>query len=183
MHYDLTEKDIGDLFASQIGDVLFTRIEFDTAGRSLGVGYVGFVDPNNCDLAIEKFDGRKAAGNVISVSNGIPLNERIGISTGGGGGGNGRRERGGNGGRRERKPKPTVEDLDAELENYRLQKDVTPTQDETNNNQEFQQQQQQEQEQEQHQQPIADAEQQNNNNDNDVEPMQVEDQKPFPAVN
>ncbi|GMM34838.1 hypothetical protein DASC09_021630 [Saccharomycopsis crataegensis] len=117
----LTEHDISDLF-SRIGEVNFCRIEFDTRGRSQGVGYVGYVNPSDCASAIEQFDGKKAVGNIISVTNGIPLADRIGLGVGGN---RGRGSRRGDRERREPKPpKPTLEDLDAELDNYRNQKDT-----------------------------------------------------------
>ncbi|KAG7822833.1 hypothetical protein KL909_003998 [Ogataea angusta] len=109
LHPELTEKDLEGLFSS-IGDLLFTKIEYNTRGESTGVAFVGYQNPADCEVAIERFDGRRAAGQIISVENAIPLSQRISVS-----------KRGKKARSREREPKPrrkTVEELDAELNSY-----------------------------------------------------------------
>lgn len=111
LNYELTEQDIHQLF-SQIGDVSFCRIEIDTQGNSKGIAYVGYVNADDNDAAIDKFDGRRAAGQVITVKDMSrkkgpnPLLERISM-----------------GGKPKKLKKPvvkkkTAEELDAELDNY-----------------------------------------------------------------
>lgn len=111
LNYELTEQDIHQLF-SQVGEVSFCRIEFDTQGNSKGIAYIGYVDPINNDLATDKFDGRRAAGQVITVKDVSkprapnPLFERISSTS--------TRER-----KSARHPKKkTAEELDAELDSY-----------------------------------------------------------------
>ncbi|KAG7695780.1 hypothetical protein KL930_003448 [Ogataea haglerorum] len=109
LHPELTEKDLEGLFSS-IGDLLFTKIEYNTRGESTGVAFVGYQNPADCEVAIERFDGRRAAGQIISVENAIPLSQRISVS-----------KRGKKARSRDREPKPrrkTVEELDAELNSY-----------------------------------------------------------------
>ncbi|KAH3670425.1 hypothetical protein OGAPHI_000940 [Ogataea philodendri] len=109
LHPELTEKDLSGLFSS-VGDLLFTKIEYNTRGESTGVAFIGFHNPADCEFAIDRFDGRRAAGQVISVENAIPLSQRISIS-----------KRGKKAGPRERAPKQSrksVEELDAELNSY-----------------------------------------------------------------
>ncbi|GME81444.1 unnamed protein product [Ambrosiozyma monospora] len=137
LHPDLTEGDLTKLFEG-IGPVEYVNLQFNTRGESTGIAFVGYQNPRDCQSAIDKFDGRRAAGQVISVENAVPLVDRIGISGSRGGSGYDRgyapRHRGGfrggrvgaRGGRRrgdgsERRPRPakkTVEDLDAELSSY-----------------------------------------------------------------
>lgn len=123
LHYDLSEKDIEELFG-KVGEVLFTRIDFDSNGRSLGVGYVGFVDSRNCTVAIDKFDGRKAAGKIISVTNGKPLAERISLAPK-------RGDKRTSKPKKERARKPTLEELDAELDSYKQGNAANANNDET----------------------------------------------------
>ncbi|ODV63424.1 uncharacterized protein ASCRUDRAFT_73289 [Ascoidea rubescens DSM 1968] len=124
LHYDLTQKDLTELF-ERIAPVKFTRIQYNTSGGSTGVAYVCFTDPSFNNLAIEKYDGKKAAGQIISVQNGVPLKDRLSSpvprqpasfrSRG--------RPRGPRGRFNENKRRPaenrkTLEDLDDELSNY-----------------------------------------------------------------
>lgn len=103
-------------------------LEFARDGRSSGIAYAAYNNPDDNVTAVNKFDGRKAVGQVIDVELIKPL--VIGGSRGGRGGreARGRGGRGGRGGRaergeedRERRSKPkktTAEDLDKELEAY-----------------------------------------------------------------
>ncbi|CDK27119.1 unnamed protein product [Kuraishia capsulata CBS 1993] len=107
LHPELSEQDIFDLF-SKVGEVKFCLIQFGTNGSSTGTAFVGFVNPEDSRLAIEQFDGRKAAGQIISVENAVDLASRISV---------GAKKRG----KREPKPKDhkkSIEELDAELQNY-----------------------------------------------------------------
>lgn len=123
LHPDLSEHDIGDLFL-KVGEVSFVYILVDTAGQSKGIAYVGYEDPRNGKEAIARFDGKKAAGYIISVSNGVPLASRIGA-----GSKSHRRSKGRGRERREKgkasvkETKTTIEDLDKELEAYKEGKD------------------------------------------------------------
>jgi hypothetical protein len=81
------------------------------------VAYAAYKNPDDNITAVNKFDGRKAVGQVIDVElikplviSGVP--GRAPRSRGGRGG------RGERGERRERAKKPTAEDLDKELEAY-----------------------------------------------------------------
>jgi hypothetical protein len=78
------------------------------------VAYAAYKNPDDNITAVNKFDGRKAVGQVIDVElikplviSGVP--GRAPRSRGG---------RGGRGERRERPKKPSAEDLDKELEAY-----------------------------------------------------------------
>ncbi|ODV93467.1 hypothetical protein PACTADRAFT_52048 [Pachysolen tannophilus NRRL Y-2460] len=128
LNVELTENDIHDLF-SKIGRVAFCRIDYDTAGYSKGVAYVGYDDPSLGKVAIDQFDGRKAAGQVISIEDSTPLSERIHLAPAKPGVGlRARSKHAGN------KPiskngnkRKTAEELDAELESYFENKnDETP---------------------------------------------------------
>ncbi|QPG77258.1 hypothetical protein FOA43_004666 [Brettanomyces nanus] len=76
LHPDLTEKDLKQLF-STVGTVKFVKLELNTNGQSTGIAFVGFERSRDCSYAIEEFDGRRAAGQIISVENAVPLAERI----------------------------------------------------------------------------------------------------------
>jgi len=103
-------------------------IEFTPSGRSTGNAYVGFEDTENNQLAVSKFDGKKAVGQVITVEEIKPLNVIAQAPRGprnntrGSSGPRGFRgsSKGGpaRGGRESRPKKPTLEDLDAELNRY-----------------------------------------------------------------
>ncbi|ODV84172.1 hypothetical protein CANARDRAFT_177051 [[Candida] arabinofermentans NRRL YB-2248] len=80
LHPAVVEADLNQLF-STIAPVKFAVIELKTNGESSGIAFVGFEDPSYCSLAVEKFDGRKAAGQIISVENAVPLAQRIGLPT------------------------------------------------------------------------------------------------------
>lgn len=104
LHFDLSEEDIQQLF-SQVGPVRFCIIELDSTARPTGTAYAGFEDVRDCDEAISRFDGRRAAGQVISVDFAIPLTDRIQLGRG--------PSRGSS-----RKPPKSVKDLDSELDSY-----------------------------------------------------------------
>lgn len=114
LHPELTEKDIKELF-SRIGEIKFAKLELNTRGQSTGVAFVGYMHPRDCGYAIEKFDGRRAAGQVISVENAVPLAERIFAASQ-------RKPKKKNNRRKEKKRQPkhkkTAEELDAELSQY-----------------------------------------------------------------
>lgn len=117
LHPDLTEKDLRELF-SRIGEVKFVKLEMNTRGQSTGVAFVGYTHPSDCSLAIDKFDGRRAAGQIICVENAVPLADRIFAASQ-------RKPKKKNNRRKERKEKKkkqthrkTAEELDAELSQY-----------------------------------------------------------------
>ncbi|QNQ00612.1 Conserved hypothetical protein [Yarrowia lipolytica] len=145
LHYELTENDLYDLF-NKVGRVDDVEIHYDRSGRSLGDANVVFSRPEDAQDAIDKFDGKRAAGLKIEVKidhrrdPALDLSERFGprdrsLSPGrdrpyggyredrpprrgrGGRGGRGRREGGSSTGRIP-KEKKTVEELDAELDSY-----------------------------------------------------------------
>lgn len=86
---------------SQVGPVNFCIIELDSTARPTGTAYAGFEDVKDCDEAISRFDGRRAAGQVISVDFAIPLTDRIQL-----------------GRTPSRKSTKSAKDLDSELDSY-----------------------------------------------------------------
>lgn len=110
LHPDLTERDLKDLFG-RIGPVKFVKLRFNTQGQSTGIAFVGYRRPRDCSYAIEEFDGRRAAGQIISVENAVPLAERIFSSAKG-------RSKKHNKARKAKKQPKTAEELDAELSQY-----------------------------------------------------------------
>ena len=182
LHPDLSETDIRDLF-SKIGEVLFCKIKYSTTGLSTGNAFVGFVDPSNCQIAVDKFDGRRAAGQIISVENAVPLSQRIGVNTNNNNKDN-RPARNPRGGRRTTK---SLEELDAELESYMGGEQQHEQQPE----QQIEQQPEQQIEQQPEQQPEqpAQPEQQLQSQENQQQSQEQQQQQSgstqpaFPAVN
>lgn len=66
LHYDVTEKDLQDLFATA-GEVMKSRIIFDASGRSTGVGYVKYSSMRDAEKAIEKYHKIEFDGMTTSV--------------------------------------------------------------------------------------------------------------------
>ncbi|KAH6692320.1 RNA binding domain-containing protein [Plectosphaerella plurivora] len=85
LHYDLNEKDLDGLFA-RIGPVSKLVLLYDRAGRSEGVAYVTYEDPEDARAAIREFDGANANGQPIRLYL-VPNNGGRGRGGGGGGGG------------------------------------------------------------------------------------------------
>ncbi|RDL36790.1 uncharacterized protein BP5553_06142 [Venustampulla echinocandica] len=66
LHYDLTEDDLDDLF-NRIGTVLKLSLVYDRAGRSEGIAYVTYENPQDAKRAIREFDGANAKGQPIRL--------------------------------------------------------------------------------------------------------------------
>lgn len=122
LYYDLNEEDLEGLF-SQVGSIDKVKIQYDRSGRSEGYAWVTYRYPEDAFEAIRKFDGKKAAGQTISLTiapgffhekSHNDLGDRLGRNNDRRRGG--KPPRGGNGsGRRVQK---SAEELDAELEAY-----------------------------------------------------------------
>lgn len=93
----------------RIGKTRFVLVEFARDGRSSGVAYASYENPDDNITAVNKFDGKKAANQIIDVELIKPLVI---------GGFNRSRERHNPRSRRPRPKKATAEDLDKELEQY-----------------------------------------------------------------
>ncbi|VEU20472.1 DEKNAAC101332 [Brettanomyces naardenensis] len=117
LHPELTEKDLEQLFSS-IGPIKFVKLELNTNGQSTGIAFVGYEHSRDCSHAIEKFDGRRAAGQIISVENAVPLAERIFASAPRSDRKKRERRRKDKGEKREPQHRKTAEELDAELNSY-----------------------------------------------------------------
>lgn len=136
LHYELTEDDIYDLL-SKVGEVRSVRLDYDISGRSIGTAIANFNSPYEAEEAVRRFNGRKAAGVIISVELYYHNSDRRAPrydSRGGASSSHRRREpqpRRGNddrdrsdakpfrrGERAPRKAKKTLEELDAELTSY-----------------------------------------------------------------
>lgn len=63
---DISEQELSDLF-EKIGPVLFVKMDYTTSGRSTGVAYVKYENSHDARDAVDFFDGKKAAGEVINV--------------------------------------------------------------------------------------------------------------------
>lgn len=140
LYYDLNEDDLEGLF-SQIGPIDRIKIQYDRSGRSEGYAWVTYRNPEDAFEAIRKFDGKKAAGQTISltIAPGFfhekrhnSLGDRLGRNDRRRGGGRQPRERGGNG--RGRRTQKSAEELDAELEAYMTGETPTAEENATNEN-------------------------------------------------
>lgn len=67
LHYDVSESDLKNLFES-IGPVTKAYIRYDRSDRSTGVAVVVYDNPNHALQAKAQFDGAKAKGQVISIT-------------------------------------------------------------------------------------------------------------------
>ncbi|KAJ1032522.1 hypothetical protein NDA16_000545 [Ustilago loliicola] len=67
LHYDVSERDLKDLF-EQIGTVTKAYIKYDRSDRSTGVAVVIYDNPNHAMQAKNEYDGAKAKGQVISIT-------------------------------------------------------------------------------------------------------------------
>ncbi|CDU24549.1 uncharacterized protein SPSC_04050 [Sporisorium scitamineum] len=67
LHWDVSERDLEDLFGS-IGPITKAYIKYDRADRSTGVAVVVYDNPNHALQAKNEFDGAKAKGQVISIT-------------------------------------------------------------------------------------------------------------------
>ncbi|KAH7376505.1 RNA binding domain-containing protein [Plectosphaerella cucumerina] len=84
LHYDLNETDLDGLF-TRIGPVSKLVLLYDRAGRSEGVAYVTYEEPEDARAAIREFDGANANGQPIRLH--LVPNHGGGRGRGGGGGG------------------------------------------------------------------------------------------------
>lgn len=106
-----------------VGKVSFSLVENDHHNKGSSLAYIGYEDVDLNESAVDKFDGRKAMGQVITVEEIKPLNI---LSVERRDGRDRRDQRDRREGRdrrrdnrRERRPrKPTAEDLDKELDSY-----------------------------------------------------------------
>lgn len=67
LYYDLTEDDLDGLF-SRVGPIEKIKIQYDRSGRSEGYAWVTYRNPGDAHEAVKKFDGKKAAGQTISLT-------------------------------------------------------------------------------------------------------------------
>ncbi|PWZ01054.1 RNA-binding domain-containing protein [Testicularia cyperi] len=67
LHYDVSERELKELF-EQIGPVVKSFIRFDRSGRSTGKAVVIYDNPNHAMQAKNEYDGAKAKGQVISIT-------------------------------------------------------------------------------------------------------------------
>ncbi|SPO24872.1 uncharacterized protein UTRI_01377_B [Ustilago trichophora] len=67
LHYDVSEQDLKQLFES-IGPVTKSFIKYDRSDRSTGRAVVVYENPNHALQAKNEFDGAKAKGQVISIT-------------------------------------------------------------------------------------------------------------------
>ncbi|SNX82380.1 uncharacterized protein MEPE_01086 [Melanopsichium pennsylvanicum] len=67
LHYDVSERDLKQLFES-IGPVTKSYIKYDRHDRSTGKAVVIYDNPNHAIQAKNEFDGAKAKGQVISIT-------------------------------------------------------------------------------------------------------------------
>ncbi|KAI8368316.1 uncharacterized protein BYT42DRAFT_586133 [Radiomyces spectabilis] len=124
LHYNVTEKDLYDLFG-QIGPLKRAFLHLAPSGKSSGVADVIFVRSNDADRARTTYnnvelDGRPmriSVGNAVPATVVAPVRERRPMR---GSNVNDRRRgmRGGPRQRRENRPKPSEADLDAEMDSY-----------------------------------------------------------------
>ena len=119
---EITEDDLRDLFR-QVGPVVRVKIDRDNQDNRTGLAWVLFDYPADALVAAERFNQRRAAGNVTTVrrarhtgakgnggSSNAPIRDRIGARC------KQPRKRNAN---KQAKPKPkTPADLDAELDAY-----------------------------------------------------------------
>ncbi|KAI8582025.1 hypothetical protein K450DRAFT_230473 [Umbelopsis ramanniana AG] len=126
LHYQVTEKDLYDLFG-QIGKVRKAFIHLGPSGKSTGVADVIFDNNRDADKALASYNDIEldrrpmriayAAGPAAPVAVAAPVRSQPRSTRGGNS--RGRGGRGGRGGRRsEGQPKKSQEELDAEMDNY-----------------------------------------------------------------
>ena len=76
LSYDLTEKELEELFA-EFGPVSAARIIRDrTTGRSKGFGFVEMDNKAEAEEAIKKLDGKEMNGRPLKVNEARPREER-----------------------------------------------------------------------------------------------------------
>ncbi|WP_071146035.1 RNA recognition motif domain-containing protein [Bacteroides ihuae] len=97
LSYNISDSDLGELFA-EYGEVSSAKVITDReTGRSKGYGFVELADEAAGNKAIEELNGAEIDGKAISVSVARPKSDAPRRSNGGGGGYGGG-SRGGNGG-------------------------------------------------------------------------------------
>lgn len=95
LSYNMSEAELGDLFA-EYGEVVSVKIIMDReTGRSKGYGFVEMAEDEAGNKAIEALNEVEMDGKTLSVSVARPKSDAPRRSYGGGGGGG---YRGGNGG-------------------------------------------------------------------------------------
>ncbi|ROT35263.1 RNA-binding domain-containing protein [Sodiomyces alkalinus F11] len=67
LHYDLTQKELEDLF-SRVGPIVRFVLVYDRAGRSEGIAYVTYEYPEHARKAVREFDGANANGQPIRLT-------------------------------------------------------------------------------------------------------------------
>jgi len=66
LHYNVSEKDLLDLFTS-VGPVRKVVLHYDRSGRSLGTADVWMMRTENAIESVKQFNGKKLDGQVISI--------------------------------------------------------------------------------------------------------------------
>ncbi|KAI9269729.1 hypothetical protein EDC94DRAFT_686160 [Helicostylum pulchrum] len=66
LHYDVTEKDISELF-STVADVLQAKLVFDISGRSTGVATIKYASMEDAEKAIKKYNNVELDGQAMRI--------------------------------------------------------------------------------------------------------------------
>ena len=122
LHPNLTSNDLEKLM-NTVGKVQNVELKLNTQGQSVGVAFIKFLHNHDAIKAVDKFDGRLAAGQVINVSLNTPLIDRIGINIGpikkNNNKGKNNNNNNNNKKKNEKKFKPkSIDELDNELDSY-----------------------------------------------------------------
>ncbi|KAH3670256.1 hypothetical protein WICMUC_004909 [Wickerhamomyces mucosus] len=123
LHPEITKDDLEKLLET-IGPVAFVEFDLSPSGRHSGIVHAGFRDESLNIHAVEKFDGRKAANQIIDVEEIKPLtiSSRPRHDTYAPRNSTSRSsrpiQRDNRPRKHERKPRTNVDDLDRELEEY-----------------------------------------------------------------
>ncbi|RCI03581.1 hypothetical protein CU098_011777 [Rhizopus stolonifer] len=122
LHFNVTEKDLYDLFG-QIGKLRRAFLHIGPNGKSAGIADVVFVNSNDAERARVTYnnvqlDGRPMRITVASIIASVPTSApRTSSRFNNNNNNNGRRPMRGNA-RRENRSKPNQQDLDADMDSY-----------------------------------------------------------------
>ncbi|KAI9248651.1 hypothetical protein BY458DRAFT_590607 [Sporodiniella umbellata] len=122
LHYNVTEKDLYDLFG-QIGSLKRAFLHIGPSGKSSGIADVVFVNANDAERARVTYnnvqlDGRPmriAAASIIAVA---PTSAPRSRNNNNNNSNNNQGRRPMRGGRRDNRSKPSQQDLDADMDSY-----------------------------------------------------------------
>ncbi|CAO3693823.1 hypothetical protein G6F70_001695 [Rhizopus microsporus] len=118
LHYNVTEKDLYDLFG-QIGKLKRAFLHIGPNGKSAGIADVVFVNANDAERARVTYNNVQLDGRPMRITTASIISSVSAPSNSRPRGNNTRRPtRGGGSGRRENRPKPSQQDLDADMDSY-----------------------------------------------------------------